>query len=154
PRVAEGNRDDDFDGVRNSDELQKGTDPLVPDGGVRERTAVRYELKNTGSTSDGRTCYQATARGVHLASTSPRFIGGRGGYNDVKFWIAEAPSDAATRVELRFACHRAQYRKPSLKDPANGKITFVESDFYDLADPEVQQRLADGEDPCKGLEVR
>ncbi len=154
PRIAEGNRDDDFDGVRNADEMQKGTDPLVPDGGLRERGATRYEIKNTGSTSDGRTCYTALARGVHLASTAPRFVGGRSGYNDVKFWIAEAPNDAASRVELRVACHRAQYRAPSLKDPANGKIVFAESDFFDLANPDDLLRLEDGEDLCKGLEVR
>ena len=154
PRLAEGNRDDDFDGVRNADELQKGTDPLVPDGGLRERGAIRYEVKNNGTTSDGRICYTAIARGVHLASTAPRFVGGRSGYNDVKFWIAEAPNDAASRVELRVACHRAQYRAPSLKDPANGKIVFAEGDFFDLADPDDLIRLEDGEDPCKGLEVQ
>ena len=68
--------------------------------------------------------------------------------------FAEAPNDAASRVELRVACHRAQYRAPSLKDPANGKIVFAEGDFFDLADPDDLIRLEDGEDPCKGLEVQ
>ena len=57
-------------------------------------------------------------------------------------------------MELRVACHRAQYLKPSFKDPANGKITFTEDDFVDLADPADLQALLDGEDFCKGLEIR
>lgn len=164
PRVAEGNRDDDFDGVPNADELQRGTNPKLPDLALKERAGVRYELVNTGSTTDGRTCYKATARGVHLASTAPRILGydggadrtitSRSGYNDVLFWLAEAPSDAASRVEMRVACHRAQYQAPSLKNPANGKITFTEADFVDLANPADLQRLLDGEDICRGLEVR
>ena len=85
---------------------------------------------------------------------APRFPGGRSGYNDVLFWVAEAPSDSASRVEMRVACHRAQYLKPSFKDPVNGKIFLKEEDFYDLSDPEVLQRITDGEDICRGLEVR
>jgi hypothetical protein len=153
PAVNEGNRDADFDGVRNSDEMQRGNDPLLADGSLRDRTAARYQVTNTGTTSDGRSCYNVVARGVHLASTAPRFLGGRSGYNDVKFWIAEAPSEATSRVELRVACHRAQFRKPSLKDPANGVITFEESDFLDLANPIDIDRLRN-EDTCKGLEIR
>ena len=152
--VAEGNRDDDFDGVPNADELQRGTNPKLPDLALKERAGIRYEVSNTGPTSDGRTCYRAVARGVHLASTSPRFLGGRSGYNDVLFWLAEAPSDAASRIEMRVACHRAQYLAPSLKNPANGKIVFTEDDFIDLADPADLQRVVDGEDLCNGLEVR
>jgi len=154
PVLAEANRDDDFDGMPNADELVRGTNPQLPDVALKERAGVRYELQNTGTTTDGRTCYKAVARGVHLASTSPRFLGGRSGYNDVLFWLAEAPSDAASRVEMRVACHRAQYQAPSLKDPANGKITFTEDDFVDLADPADLQALIDGQDFCKGLEVR
>jgi hypothetical protein len=154
PNVNEGNRDDDFDGLPNADEVVKGLDPLLPDEDRRDRAGVRYELINTGETDDGRTCYKSIARGVHLANTAPRFLGGRSGYNDVLYWIAEAPSDAASRVEMRVACHRAQYLKPSFKDPANSKITFTEADFVDLSDPATIQRIADGEDLCKGLEVR
>ena len=154
PNGNEGNRDDDFDGLPNADEVVKGLDPLLPDEDRRERQGVRYELINTGETDDGRTCYKSIARGVHLAGTAPRFAGGRSGYNDVLYWLAEAPSDSASRVELRVACHRAQYLKPSFKDPANGKINFVESDFLDLSDPAVLDRIASGDDLCGGLEVR
>ncbi len=154
PDVAEGNRDEDFDGLPNADEVVKGLDPLLPDEDRRERAGVRYELINQGDTDDGRTCYKSIARGVHLATTAPRFAGGRSGYNDVFYWVAEAPSDAASRVEMRVACHRAQYLKPSFKDPANGKIFFKEEDFFDLSDPLVLERIANGEDICKGLEVR
>ena len=154
PRIAEGNRDDDFDGLPNADEVVRGLDPQLPDADRRERAGVRYELINLGDTDDGRTCYRSIARGVHLANTAPRFLGGRSGYNDVLYWIAEAPSDAASRVEMRVACHRAQYLKPAFKDPANGKIVFQESDFLDLSDPADLQRVYDGEDVCNGLEVR
>jgi hypothetical protein len=154
PRLPEGNRDDDFDGIPNADEIQRGTNPKLPDLALKERAGVRYELENTGSTTDGRTCYTATARGIHLASTQPRISGGRSGYNDVLFWLAEAPSDAASRVELRVACHRAQYLAPSLKNPANGKITFAEEDFVDLADPADLRSLLEGNDFCKGLELQ
>lgn len=154
PRLQEGNLDDDFDGIPNADEIQRGTNPKLPDLALKERAGARYELENTGTTNDGRTCYKTTARGVHLASTQPRFPGGRSGYNDVLFWLAEAPSDAASRVELRVACHRAQYLAPSLKNPANGKITFLEEDFIDLADPADLQSLLEGNDFCKGLEIQ
>ncbi|MDP2342391.1 MAG: hypothetical protein Q8O67_15655 [Deltaproteobacteria bacterium] len=154
PATPERNRDDDFDGLPNADEVVKGLDPLLADQDRREETGIRYELINTGDTDDGRTCYKSIARGVHLANTAPRFVGGRSGYNDVLFWIAEAPSDSASRVEMRVACHRAQYLKPSFKDPANGKIFLTEKDFFDLSDPADLQRLSDGEDLCGGLEVR
>ena len=154
PAVPERNRDDDFDGLPNADEVVKGLDPLLADQDQREQTGVRYELINTGDTDDGRTCYKSIARGVHLANTSPRFEGGRSGFNDVLFWIAEAPSDSASRVEMCVACHRAQYLKPSFKDPANGKIFLTDDDFFDLSDPEDLARIADGEDICRGLEVR
>jgi hypothetical protein len=52
------------------------------------------------------------------------------------------------------ACHRAQYLAPSLKNPANGKITFLEEDFIDLADPADLQSLLEGTDFCKGLEIQ
>jgi hypothetical protein len=154
PARPEENRDDDFDGITNVDEVVRGLDPQSPDDTLRDRTSVRYELTNTGVTDDGRTCYRSIARGVHLAATAPRSAGGRSGYNDVLYWIAEAPSDAASRVELRVACHRAEYLPPNFKDPANGKIKFVEDDFVDLSDPADLQRLLDGEDVCRGLEVR
>jgi hypothetical protein len=154
PARHDDNRDDDFDGVPNLDEIVRGLDPQAPDESLRDRIGVRYELTNTGTTEDGRTCYRSVARGVHLASTAPRFPGGRSGYNDVLFWIAESPSDAASRVELRVACHRAQYLPPSFKDPANATITFVEDDFVDLDDPADLQRLLDGEDVCRGLGVQ
>ncbi len=154
PRLAEGNRDDDFDGLPNADEVVRGLDPQLPDADRRERAGVRYELINLGDTDDGRTCYRSIARGVHLAQTAPRFVGGRSGFNDVLYWVAEAPSDAASRVEMRVACHRAQYLKPAFKDPANGKIFFTEDDFLDLSDPADLQRFYDGEDVCSGLAVR
>ncbi len=154
PAQPEEDRDDDFDGLTNGDEVVRGLDPQSPDDTLRDRTSVRYELTNLGDTDDGRTCYRSVARGVHLAATAPRFAGGRSGYNDVLYWIAEAPSDAASRVELRVACHRAQYLPPSFKDPANGRIVFSEDDFVDLSDPADLQRLLDGEDVCRGLEVR
>jgi len=154
PATHDGNRDDDFDGVANLDEIARGLDPQAPDESLRDRIGVRYELTNTGTTDDGRTCYRSVARGVHLAFSAPRFAGGRSGYNDVLFWIAEAPSDAASRVELRVACHRAQYLPPSFKDPANATITFVEDDFVDLSDPADLLRLQNGEDICRGLGVQ
>jgi hypothetical protein len=154
PVRAEANRDDDFDGVPNADEIQRGTNPKVPDLTLIERAGVATELRNTGTTSDGRTCYTATARGVRLASTQPRFAGGRSGYNDVLFFLAETPSDESSRVELRVACHRAQYLAPSLKNPADGRITLREEDFFDLADPADLQALADGTDLCRGLDVQ
>jgi hypothetical protein len=154
PTRAEANRDDDFDGFSNADEIQRGTNPRVSDVALKERVGVATELRNTGTTTDGRTCYTATARGVRLASTQPRFAGGRSGYNDVLFFLAEAPSDQASRVELRVACHRAQYLAPSLKNPADGRITLREVDFVDLADPTDLQALADGTDFCRGLDVQ
>jgi hypothetical protein len=154
PTRPEDNRDDDFDGIPNGDEVMRGLDPQSPDDTLRDRTGVRSELVPTAITDDGRTCYRAVARGVHLAATAPRLPGGRSGFNDVRFWVAEAPSDAASRVELRVACHRVQYLPPSLKDPANGRIAFRAEDFVDLSDPADLQRLLDGEDVCGGLEVR
>lgn len=154
PTRAEANRDDDFDGMPNADEIQRGTNPALPDIALKERAGVDTELQATGTTTDGRTCYTATTRGVRLASTQPRFAGGRSGYNELLFFLAEAPSDQASRVELRVACHRAQYLAPSLKNPANGQITLREEDFVDLADPASLQALLDGADFCKGLDIQ
>lgn len=154
PALAEENRDDDFDGTPNLEEVRKGLDPLVPDAD-RDADAVRYELVENGTTTDGRSCYTSIARGVHLATTQPRFVGGRRGYNDVLYWIAEAPIDNPTgRIELRVACVRTQYVKPSFKDPAQGEVVLNEEDFVDLSDPLVVERIANGEDICTGLAVR
>jgi hypothetical protein len=68
---------------------------------------------------------------VHLASTQPRFSGGRSGYNDLRFFIAEAPIDNPTgRVDLRVACARTQYVKPTFKDPAGGQVTLSETNDF------------------------
>jgi hypothetical protein len=154
PTRPEGNRDDDFDGVPNLDEVRKGTDPNVPDAD-RNEDAVRYELIQDGRTEDGRDCYTSIARGVHLTTTLPRFSGGRRGYNDLNFWIAEAPIDNPTgRTALRKACFRAQYVKPSFKDPAQGKIVLHEEDFVDLNDPATIEAIRNGDDLCVGLAVQ
>lgn len=154
PILAEGARDDDFDGTPNLEEVRKGLDPLVPDAD-REESAVRYELIENGTTEDGRTCYTSVARGVHLASTQPRFVGGRRGYNDLFFFIAEAPIDNPTgRIDLRVACIRTQYVAPTFKDPANGRIEIPEEQFLDLADPVVIDRINRGEDICGGVGIR
>lgn len=154
PVVPEGARDDDFDGTTNLEEVRKGLDALVPDAD-REESAVRYELIENGNTEDGRTCYTSIARGVHLASTQPRFVGGRRGYNDLLYVIAEAPIDNPTgRIDLRVACVRTQYVKPSFKDPANGRISIAEEDFVDLSDPAVIDAISRGEDLCGGVEIR
>lgn len=177
PTSDEAGRDDDFDGVQNTDEVRKGSDPLVPDSD-REGDAVRYELIDEGQTEDGRTCFKSITRGLHLASTAPRRAQGRRGYNDIAVWIAEAPAENPTgRMELRVACVRVQYAAPSFKDPATGKITLSNEDFYDLTNPDVQlaiapppsadnllysgqafhlsgARDANGQLFCRGLEVR
>lgn len=177
PTEDEAGRDDDFDGVQNTAEVRKGTDPLIPDAD-REEDAVRYELIDEGQTEDGRTCFTSITRGLHLASTAPRRAQGRRGYNDIAVWIAEAPAENPTgRMELRVACVRVQYAAPSFKDPATGKITLSNEDFYDLSDPDVQlaiapppnadnllysgqafhlsgARDANGQPFCRGLEVR
>jgi hypothetical protein len=156
PTVREEDADDDFDGVPNIDEVRRGTDPLVPDAD-REEAATRYELIEDGRTEDGRTCYKSIARGLHLATTEPRFAGGRRGYNDVLVWIAEAPGENPSgRVEMRVACVRAQYIKPNFKDPLRGKVKLTEDQFLDLADSAVidQLRNSDVRNFCTNLEVR
>lgn len=160
PLIAEADRDDDFDGTPNLDEVRKGRDPHVPDS-IREQTSVRYELIETGHTEDGRTCYTSNVRGIHLATTVPRFSGGRSGYNDIFYYLVEAPNGSSSnRNKIRVACVRVQYIKPNFKDPEQGIVHLKEADFVDIADP----RLTDPTDPdfpldlCsfngKGLEVK
>ena len=57
---------------------------------------VLIELLEEPATEDGRACYRAIANDVRLVTTEPRFTGGRRGFNDVYFWIAEAPTDNPT----------------------------------------------------------
>lgn len=154
PTRPERDHDDDFDGVRNMDEVRRGTNPLEPDGDANGARHVRYELIEGEETEDGRRCYTATARDLRLVTTGPRVPGGRSGYNDLYFWIAEAPLDNPTgRTELRFGCVRAQYIAPSYKDPPQGRVSLREEDLVDLADPEDLARLAAGEDVCVGRRV-
>lgn len=154
PRVPERDQDDDFDGVRNMDEVRKGSNPVEPDANLGDGRTVRYELIEGEETEDGRRCYTATARDIRLVTTGPRVPGGRSGYNDLYFWIAEAPLDNPTgRTELRFGCVRAQYIAPSYKDPPQGRVALTEDDLIDLADPEDLARLAAGEDVCVGRRI-
>ncbi len=165
PTRAEDNRDDDFDGTPNLEEVRKGRDPLLPDSD-REQQSIRYELIENGHTEDGRTCYTEKARGIHLATTQPRFVGGRRGFNDVLFFIAEAPIDNPLgRIDMRVGCARVQYVKPNFKDPAQGKVSIVEDEaacaqdplachFKDLSNPTVIDALQNGLDICEGLEVK
>jgi hypothetical protein len=150
PALHDGGRDDDFDGTPNIDELIRGTDVSVPDADRRERDGVRYELINIGDTTDGRTCYSVTARGLHVAATGPQRTGRASGYNKVKFVIAETPTDNPNgRVDLREACAWVQYLPPSLKAPADGKIEFSTDprperpagDFLDLSNPDDLDRI-------------
>jgi hypothetical protein len=155
PTVREGDLDSDFDGVKNMDEVRRGTDPVQPevesDG---ENVVVRYELIEGDPTEDGRRCFAATARDIRLVTTAPRIAGGKLGFNDVHFWIAEAPLDNPTgRTELRFGCVRVQYIAPSYKDPPQGRVTLTEDDLVDLSNPEDIARLAAGEDVCVGRTI-
>lgn len=155
PTRPERDRDDDYDGVRNMDEVRRGTNPLEPDGVVKDGRLVRYELIEREETEDGRRCYTATARDLRLVTTGPRVPGGRSGYNDIYFWIAEAPLDNPTgRTELRFGCVRAQYIAPSYKDPPQGRLRLTEADLVDLSNPEDLERLAAGEDVCVGKRIQ
>ena len=155
PAVHEAGNDLDFDGVPNFEEVRRGLNPTLADEGSRETHSIRYQLLDAPPTEDGRACYKAVANDVRLVTTEPRFVGGRRGFNDVYFWIAEAPTDNPTgRTELRFACWRAQYIDPSFKDPANGKVVLTEDDFLDLASIEDLERLASGEDVCRGKPIR
>lgn len=154
PARHEGARDDDFDGVKNLDEVRRGTDPGLPDEDQRRGDSVRYELIERGVTDDGRQCYTAKVSGLRLVTTEPRFPGGRSGYNDVYFWIAESPADNPTgRTDLRFACVRTQYIKPTYKDPPQGKVTLDEDAFVDLSG-EGLERVLNGEDVCVGRRVQ
>ncbi len=154
PTRPERDADDDFDGVRNLDEVRKGTNPVEPDADLADGETIRYELIEGEETADGRRCYTASARDVRLVSTGPRVPGGRSGYNDLYFWIAEAPLDNPTgRTELRFGCVRAQYIAPSYKDPPQGRVSLSEDDLVDLANPEDLARLAAGEDVCVGRRI-
>lgn len=152
PNVREGDADTDFDGVKNMDEIRRGTNPIEPDAeDTGAGDVIRYELIEEEETEDGRQCYKAIARDIRLVTTGPRVDGGRVGFNDVYFWIAEAPLDNPTgRTELRFGCYRAQYVAPSYKDPPQGKVILDEEDLLDLSDPEDIARLTSGEDVCVG----
>jgi hypothetical protein len=153
PLVPESGRDDDFDGAPNFDEIRQGTDPQVPDQ-ERDGDLIRYELLETGVTPDGRQCYRQVVNNVRVVTTEPRFDGGRRGYNDIYFWIADLPDGSTVgNTELRFACERVQYIEPSFKEPAQGEIFFTEEDLWDLSNPEHIGRLIAGEDPCKGLPI-
>jgi hypothetical protein len=149
PLVPEEDRDSDFDGTPNNGEVGRGRDPREPDAD-REEESILYETISTGTTADGRTCYRSTARSIHLATTQPLNVGERQGYNEVRFYLAEAPEDNPTRrTYLRMACARVQYIKPHFKDPPNGKIELTEADFLDLNDPETVLALSRGQlDPC------
>lgn len=155
PVVPEAGRDLDFDGTPNFEEVRRGLNPALADEGNKQTRSIHYQLVEDVPTEDGRPCFKATAKDVRLVTTEPRFTGGRRGFNDVTFWIAEAPTDNPTgRTELRFACWRAQYIAPSFKDPANGKVVLTEEDFVDLSDPVDLERLAAGEDVCRGKPVQ
>jgi len=165
PLVAEDNHDTDFDGTPNLEELRKGRDPLVPDDD-REQSSIRYELVEDGHTEDGRTCYTSKVRGIHLATTQPRFTGGRRGYNDILFFIAEAPVDNPLGlIDTRVGCTRVQYVKPNFKDPAQGIVEISEDEqacaddplachFKDLGNPAVIDAINNKVDFCEGLEVK
>jgi hypothetical protein len=155
PTAREGDADTDFDGVKNMDEVRRGTNPTEPDVDESgEGAVIRYELIETDETEDGRQCYTASARDIRLVTTGPRIDGGRVGFNDIYFWIAEAPLDNPTgRTELRLGCYRAQYVEPSYKDPPQGKVILTEDDLLDLSDPADIARLTSGEDVCIGRAI-
>jgi len=48
---------------------------------------------------------------------------------------------------------RTEYIKPSFKDPAQGKVTLEDKDFFDLSIPDVARQIHAGLDICKGAVV-
>ncbi|MEZ4271921.1 MAG: hypothetical protein R3C68_10970 [Myxococcota bacterium] len=150
--------DNDQDALTNAREIEWHLNPVIEQSQVAAREHYRYNRPKTGTSIDGRTCFDFGINNIDLtASGEPEVItqffaqtpGQRVGYNQIRLYIAENMSDDLSGLPLyRTACVMARYVPPVLKVPQKGKIRLLESDFkYVLGsdpifnDPQVLSNL-------------
>jgi hypothetical protein len=116
----------DFDSARNGDEVRGHTDPRVNDAAVRSSIAYRYDVKNKGLQSDGRSCYDFRVDNITLAATLGK------GENHVMIYLDEAPFDDPTdHGTFRVACVKQIYAYPDFRDPPYPAVEIPATSFKD-----------------------
>ncbi len=129
PGEADGLADFDFDGNSNLEEIQAGTDPIVPDAEAFRTDRITYGLEDLGvqdvfnpatSQTEERHCYDYSVRGIQLVITPvPR----QQGLNRILLFTSEkAAKVAGVPGEVRVACFEAFYNGPPSKNPVSGIV--------------------------------
>ena len=156
PLRWDANSDADKDGVPNAIEVEWHLNPIVQQSEDQIRDRYRYHRPQTGTTVDGRSCYDFQVRGVQMAYTlhsralgfpaDPKEVG----YNEIRLYILENMADnLAGEPLIRTACVRTQYIPPSLKAPSTGEIVLQESNFKYLGSQEDDFRDKSGQPPVQ-----
>ncbi|MBI3179797.1 MAG: hypothetical protein HYZ27_09055, partial [Deltaproteobacteria bacterium] len=119
----------DNDTLPNSREIEWHLHPLIKQNDEQQRQRYRYDRPLTGTTIDGRSCYDFEVRRIKLAYTLdsedlPATRPGVG-HNEIRVYLLENMADNLSGTPLvRTTCVRAQYIPPSLKVPAQGVVTL------------------------------
>lgn len=130
--------DTDSDGVRNVDEVLRGWDPLEREPVAALPPQVKYTITYRGEGQDGRNCYDYHLENIKLHTTRASKVEERG-INRIWLTFMEGPrNDPRDFGAGRVACVEARYVEPDLKQPADGLIELLETDFFGPSDPAIE----------------
>jgi len=130
PNVSNLGQDTDGDGIADTDEIEKGSNPLIPDRVFYEGEGYQYEVQATPR-ADGSVCYQFAVSNLKLL-TPPAQNSAQvnQGYNLFKIWFAESPESAISTDYgyWRTACAWARFQPPSIRQPTGPELNLARTD--------------------------
>ncbi len=129
PSSPDTDEDPDRDGLVNALELRMHTNPLVAEDANLTDRAARYQLKaQPMSEASGRICYDFTVDNVLLVPTLD--TGEGAGVNHlIMTTVQSAGDDVFTPPLFREARFTARYPTGGIKDPPDGIIPLLPTDF-------------------------
>jgi hypothetical protein len=150
PLAVDDKIDIDFDGKLSGEEIRIHASPTVADPKIHAEFRYIYDVNEQPERPDRRKCYDFTVRRIRLVTTEIVGKAGTRGYNEILLYFGEGPADDPRDFgKFKGACVRTQYVEPDFKDPADGKVSMLETDFMDL--PKLfAAKAAAAQDPgCK-----
>jgi hypothetical protein len=130
PNASNLGQDTDGDGIADTDEIEKGSSPLVSDRVFYEGEGYQYEIRATPR-ANGSVCYQFAVSNLKLL-TPPAQNSAQvnQGYNLFKVWFAESPESAISTDYgfWRTACAWARFQPPSIRQPTSPDLALARTD--------------------------
>ncbi len=121
------------DGILNQHEVQLGLTPVAQVSTQERQYALTYAFDSSTTDAAAASCYQFAIQHLRLMDTGPS-AAGPGGVNHIYYDLVQTGEDSPTNLALvRRACATVLFENHIAKVPLSGVVSFVDSDFVDLA---------------------